>query len=145
MQKSSATISRRELLAGSITALAGLGLRASSRPPNVLFLIADNLGWRDLGCLGDKNLQTPALDGLAHEGVTFKSAFFSASSCSPSRASLISGQAPHSVNVLGLTHLYPWYQMPLSIPTLPRLFKSAGYRTAINGKWHVSPYVPVSH
>lgn len=116
---------------------------AAATPPNIILMIADNLGWKDLGCCGNTDVKTPFIDRMAKEGVLFSNAFVTAPSCSPSRASIISGQAPHSVNVMGLTHLYPQYQMPLNVPTLPRLLREAGYRTAINGKWHVTPYRPV--
>jgi len=118
---------------------------AGERPgPNIILLIADNLGWRDLGCYGDPSAISPNLDRIAEQGARFTNAFVTAPSCSPSRASIISGQSPHSVNVLGLTHLYPRYQMPTSTPTIPAMLRKARYTTAIDGKWHVSPFKPVS-
>jgi arylsulfatase A-like enzyme len=134
---------RREFMLGAAGAAAGLAAgraAAIADAPNVVLMIADNLGWRDLGCYGDTNVSSPNLDALAGQGVRFTNAFVTAPSCSPSRASIISGQSPHSVNVMGLTHLYPRYQMPTQVPTLPRLLRDAGYRTAIHGKWHVAPY-----
>lgn len=143
-------LSRRHFLLGLAGVAAGCLTAGTGRaapkttPPNVVLLVADNLGWRDLGCYGDANATTPHLDRLAEGGVRFTNAFVTAPSCSPSRASIISGQSPHSVNVLGLTHLYPKYQMPVKVPTLPRSLREAGHRTAIDGKWHVAPFKPIS-
>jgi arylsulfatase A-like enzyme len=134
---------RREFMLGAAGTVAGLAAgraAAMADAPNVVLMIADNLGWKDLGCYGDTNVSSPNIDAMAEEGARFTNAFVTAPSCSPSRASIISGQAPHSVNVMGLTHLYPRYQMPARVPTLPRLLRDAGYRTAIHGKWHVAPY-----
>ncbi len=145
MAEKKSGIDRRSFVksAGALAAIAHLGATGpSSRPPNVVLMIADNLGWKDLSCYGDQNLETPSIDRLAREGARFTNAFVSAPSCSPSRATIMSGQTPHSVNVLGLTHLYPHYQMPVHTPTLPGTLRSSGYFTGINGKWHVSPYIP---
>ncbi|MFO8058264.1 MAG: sulfatase-like hydrolase/transferase [bacterium] len=148
-ERKTSSRSRRDFLKEGAGAAAGLSLlprvgRSRSERPNVVLMIADNLGWRDLGCYGEENVSTPCLDRMASEGVKFSNAFVTAPSCSPSRATFISGQSPHSVNVLGLTHLYPQYQMPLSVDTMVECLKREGYNTGINGKWHVSPYVPVS-
>jgi arylsulfatase A-like enzyme len=106
----------------------------------VLLLIADNLGWRDLGCYGSKDAISPNTDELAKGGVRFTNAFVTASSCSPSRTTIITGQAPHSTGTLGLTHIYPEYQLPSKTPTMPEALRRAGYHTAIDGKWHVAPF-----
>lgn len=133
---------RRDFIKGSaaLAAAPALGRAASASRPNIILMIADNLGWRDLGCYGDPYVKSPNIDEMAEQGVRFENAFVTAPSCSPSRASIISGQAPHSVHVLGLTHLYPNYQMSPDVPTLPRSLRDAGFCTAINGKWHVAPY-----
>ena len=137
---------RREFIRSSCAAAGSMALgingsaRAASDGPNIILMVADNLGWRDLNCYGDPNAKTPNIDRLASEGVRFTNAFVAAPSCSPSRASIITGQAPHSVNVLGLTHLYPRYQLSPSVPTLPAQLAQNGYNTAIEGKWHVAPY-----
>jgi arylsulfatase A-like enzyme len=64
--------------------------------PNVILITADDLGWLDLSCYGNPNLRTPHIDRLAEEGVRFTGAFVAASSCSPSRASIVTGQYPCS-------------------------------------------------
>lgn len=139
---------------GFITGMAGAAVSAglaprlsfgseSNRPPNVILFIADNLGWRDLGCCGDPNAISPNLDRMAGNGVRFTNAFVTASSCSPSRSSIASGQSPHSVGTLGLTHLNPKFQMPTDTPTIADVMKRRGHTTAIDGKWHIAPFKPV--
>ncbi len=141
-----AGIGRRHFLKSSAATAAALlsgnfGMATPKRRlPNIILIVADNLGWRDLGCYGNPYIKSHNLDKLASEGVRFTNAFVTAPSCSPSRASIISGQSPHSVGVLGLSHLYPRFQMPPDVPTLPGILRDAGYRTAIDGKWHVAPY-----
>jgi len=112
--------------------------------PNLLFLTADNLGWRDLSCYGNPNIETSHIDRLAREGVLFERAFVVSSSCAPSRASFITGQYPHTHGVTGLTHLEPRKSLSPFHPTLPDLLSERGLHTAIEGKWHVSPYLPTS-
>ena len=140
---------RRRFIQGSLLAAAGASFpkrslkgKASSDRPNVILITGDDLGWRELGCCGNPDIRTPNLDELAGQGVRFTNAFVTAPSCSASRASIITGQAPHSVGVHGLTHVHRQYQMSATIPTLPRALRDSGYRTAIQGKWHVAAFKP---
>lgn len=112
--------------------------------PNILFITADDLGWRDLSCYGNRNIKTPNLDRLAREGARFTRAFVVSSSCAPSRASFITGQYPHTHGVTGLTHIYKTRALSPCHLTLPDLLSEAGYNTALQGKWHPSPYMPTS-
>lgn len=111
---------------------------------NVLFITADDLGWRDLSCYGNTNVQTPNLDQLANQGIRFDRAFGVSSSCSSSRASFITGQYISTHGVDGLTHRHLRKQLPSSRPTMPKYFRNAGYHTAIQGKWHVAPLWPTT-
>lgn len=113
-----------------------------TRGPNVLLVTADDLGWRDLSSYGNPDVATPNIDRLAAEGVRFRHAFVAASSCSPSRAALITGQYPHTNGVTALTHAHPSRMLPPWRNTLVDALADAGYRTALAGKWHVSPYLP---
>lgn len=114
-----------------------------SRPANVIVLTADDLGWKDLGCYGNGDIETPHMDSLAREGALFENAFVAAPSCSPSRAALITGQYPHTNGVTGLTHRYPKKSLKKSSITIAGELKDAGYATAIDGKWHPAVFSPV--
>jgi len=115
---------------------------ATPDAPNIVLLVADDLGWRDLGCYGDWQISTPNIDGLAAEGVRFTNAFVAAPSCSPSRASIITGQHPHTSGVTGLTHRHKRLMLSPFKTTLAEVLDGSGYHTAIEGKWHVAPYLP---
>jgi N-sulfoglucosamine sulfohydrolase len=145
MAANRARFGRRQFLAGSaaLAASAPFIAGAAGRSPNVIVITADDLGWQELGVMGNPDVKTPNLDRLAGEGALFTHNFVCAASCSPSRASIMTGQAPHSVGVLGLTHQHPQYQMSARVPTLARSLLHAGYATAIFNKWHVAPYKPV--
>jgi len=110
-------------------------LRADERP-NVLLITADDLGCQ-LSCYGEKRFETPRLDALAKQGARFEHFYVAQSSCSPSRAALLTGRWPHQNGQIGLSHL--GFKMHPGQKTLPALLKSAGYRTGIIGKLHVEP------
>jgi N-sulfoglucosamine sulfohydrolase len=110
--------------------------------PNVVLITADDLGWLDLSVYGNPNLRTPHLDRLAEEGVRFTRAFVSASSCSSSRASIMTGQYPHTNGVTALAHRHPGATLSPFHDTLADLLSAAGYETGLAGKWHVAPYLP---
>lgn len=148
-------IQRREFLGraaklltlGTTLSLSGCAARSYSRNitmPNILFITADNLGWHDLSCYGNQNIQTPNIDRIAQEGVRFENAFCVSSSCAPSRASLLTGQYPHTHGVTGLPHIHYFRALSPFHFTLPKLLSKAGYATGIEGKWHVSPFLPTS-
>jgi N-sulfoglucosamine sulfohydrolase len=143
-------ISRRGFLRSALVSAAaplGCGERryaTDAALPNVLFLTADDLGWKDVGCYGSRDVRTPHIDRLAREGVRFTRAFGATSSCSSARATFITGQFPHTHGVTGLAHRHPLHQLRPFRDTLPSLLRDAGYHTAIEGKWHVAPYLPTS-
>jgi len=111
-------------------------------PPNIIFIVADDLGWKDLGIYGNKDINTPNIDALATSGMRFNNAFVAAPSCASSRAALITGQYPHTNKVTGLTHRYPSKSLKPFYTTLPSVLRGHGYNTAIDGKWHIAPYYP---
>ncbi len=129
-----------------VFSLLGCANQFTSEPsmPNLILITADDLGWKDLSCYGNSDISTPNIDRLANEGVKFTHAFVAASSCAPSRASLITGQYPHTNGVTGLTHIYKSKSLSPFHQTLPKLLKDSGYNTALQGKWHVSPFLPTS-
>ena len=121
--------------------LAGLvsGLMLTSAPrvegvgrPNVILIIADDMGREDCGAYGHPAIRTPNLDKLAREGMRFDRAFVTASSCSPSRSSLITGRYPHRTGAEELHQPLPRGQV-----TFVEKLKAAGYWTAAAGKWHL--------
>ena len=119
-----------------------------SRPPSIILFTADDLGWRDLGSYGDPNLGTqptgtPGLDRLADEGMRFTHAFVTAPSCASSRATLVTGQHPHTHGVIGLTNRRPeQFSLPADTETLASILEDAGYATGVQGKWHISLDAP---
>lgn len=107
--------------------------------PNIVLILADDMGWSDLGCYGSE-IPTPSIDSLAAQGM-LATRCYTASRCSPSRASIMTGCEPHKVDVglLDDDSGVPGYRGRLNpaIPTLPELLKKEGYRTYLSGKWHL--------
>jgi arylsulfatase A-like enzyme len=137
-------LDRREFLALSASASATGFAAQPQRRPNILVILADDLGYSDLGCFGGE-IRTPNLDALAMDGVRL-SQFYTTARCCPSRASLLSGQYSHKV---GVGHLvtdlgHPGYRGKLSenAATLGEVLKLSGYRTFMSGKWHVGTKDP---
>lgn len=135
---------RRELLAcaaaSAVTTLSGTASVAGRSParPNVLFILADDLGAFDLSCYGRDDLSTPNIDRLATEGIRFSSAYANSSTCTPSRVALISGRYQNRVEVgtgLGGGYTSNRIGYPSDLPSIARLFQDNGYRTALVGKW----------
>ncbi len=123
-------------LAGALTAPSRAAGEETSQRPNILLIVSDDLG-PHLGCYGDANAPTPHLDALAAGGCRFTQAYVTQASCSPSRSSMFTGLYPHQNGQIGLAHR--GYSMCPGLPTLPALFKGAGYRTGVIGKVHVAP------
>ncbi|MFT4205110.1 MAG: arylsulfatase [Chitinophagaceae bacterium] len=113
----------------------GIGL--AQQKPNVLILYTDDLGYGDLSCYGAQHIETPQIDWLAQNGLRFTNAHTTASTCTPSRFSLLSGRyawRKKGTNILpGDANL----TIPTDIMTLPKVFKYAGYNTGVVGKWHL--------
>lgn len=127
--------------------------------PNVVFVLIDDMGWRDLGCFGSDFYETPNIDALADEGMRFTSAYASCHVSSPSRASILTGMYPAS---LGLTDWLPGRReydfqrysttrvtqdLPHEAETIAETLRSNGYSTALIGKWHLGETgsVPQEH
>lgn len=114
--------------------------------PNVILIVSDDAGFSDIGAFGGE-IETPNIDRLASEGLRF-SQFYSNARCSPTRASLLTGQYPHSVGVGGLANAalrtdlpgYLGYLNPEGNQTLAEILKANGYQTIIAGKWHLGGY-----
>lgn len=104
--------------------------------PNVIFILADDIGYTDLGCYGATRIKTPAVDQLASEGVRFTYAYAPASTSSPSRYALLTGEYAWRKNVGILPADAPLSIEPAKM-TLPGFLKKHGYRTGLVGKWHL--------
>jgi len=115
--------------------------------PNIIFILLDDLGWKDLGCYGSSFYETPNLDRLASEGIMFTDAYAAAPVCSPTRASILSGKYPATVGVTqyigghaeGKLCDVPYlHELPIGEISLARALKEhGGYRTWHVGKWHL--------
>jgi len=105
---------------------------------NVLFVTADDLGLQ-LGCYGERLIETPNMDKLAARGVQFQTAYVAQASCSPSRSAMFTGLHTHSTGQYGLTNSGFSLHPELRSRTIPNLLKTQGYRTGIIGKLHVAP------
>src|SRR6056297_468537 len=107
--------------------------------PNFVLIIADDISYNDLGCYGSEDARTPRLDELAREGLRMTNAFLTASSCSPSRASIITSRYPHNNGDAAELHRkISWH-----LPSVTGVLHDAGYYTALSGKnhmsWHPAP------
>jgi len=103
---------------------------SSNNQPNILFILADNWRWPTAGALGDPMARTPAFDRIAHEGVVFTHTFNSSPSCSPSRASMLTGRYPHELG----ERANLWSAFPKDTPVVMQLLREAGYDIGYNGK-----------
>jgi arylsulfatase A-like enzyme len=140
----SSGITRRTALAGAIGTAAALAAApafaqpATRRQPNVLFIMADDLGYADLSCYGRRDYQTPVLDRLASEGMMFTHAYANSAVCTATRVGLITGRYQYRLPIglqepLGVQDV----GLPPEHPTVASLMRAAGYRTTLVGKWHL--------
>jgi arylsulfatase A len=111
-----------------------------AREPNIIFVLADDLGWAELGCYGNAFNETPNLDKVAQEGVLFNQAYAAAPVCSPYRAAFLTGQHPARLNILDYLRPNSANALPAGELALPEILRSNGYRTGMVGKWHLTGY-----
>ena len=141
----------------AVVAWTGIAVGASAAPPNIVFLLADDLGWRDLGCYGSRFYETPNIDALAASGARFTQAYAACPVCSPTRASILTGKYPQRIQVTdyispsGSNQPEKWNRntqmlpapysdrMPLGEVTLAEALREGGYSTFFAGKWHLGP------
>ncbi|MEM9367636.1 MAG: sulfatase-like hydrolase/transferase [Planctomycetota bacterium] len=130
----------------------GLPAATANTRPNIVFILADDLGYGDLGCYGRKDIQTPKLDAMAASGVRFTAHYANGPECSPTRAAFLTGRYQQWVGglecAIGTGNVGRYDDairlretndlgLPVTVPTLPRVLKDAGYETALFGKWHL--------
>jgi arylsulfatase A-like enzyme len=141
-------VSRRQILRaaalGPLALAAGAGRlfgQTAARLPNIVFIMADDLGYADIACYGRPDIRTPNIDRLAARGVRFMQAYANSAVCSATRTALITGRYQYRLPV-GLEEPIAATDprgigLPAEIPTLPSLLKKAGYSTMLVGKWHL--------
>jgi len=133
-------------IATLLTLVAALCVPAGAKPPNFIIILADDLGYGDLGSYRTgSDSRTPHLDRLAAEGVRFTAMRSNCTVCSPSRAALLTGRFPDRVGVPGVIRTAPansWGYLAPEIPTLGDLLRPAGYHTSVIGKWHLGLEAP---
>lgn len=145
-----------------VLAVFAVGLRAADeaqpRPPNVIVILVDDMGWKDLSCQGSSFYETPNIDRLAASGMRFTSGYSACTVCSPSRAAMMTGQYPARLHITDwisghqrpfATLLPPdWTKhLPLETVTVAERLKTAGYATGSIGKWHLGgpEFAPEHH
>ena len=160
------TLTRNLLL---LLALLPLGVRAEEPRPNIVFILADDLGGHDIGCYGSTFHKTPHLDALAKRGMKFTNAYSASPLCSPTRASILTGLSPARIGITAPNCHLPEIMLEKRLAkgnpktkvltadsitrlktdylTLPEVLRDAGWRTAHFGKWHLGaePYSPLQH
>lgn len=139
-------------LVACLGSFAAPQLAAQDSPPNIVLLIADDLGYGELGCQGNPQIPTPHIDSLAESGMRCTQAYVTAPNCSPSRAGLLTGRTPtrfgYEFNPIGARNDDLRTGLPTSEVTLAEHLHAAGYTTGLIGKWHLggaSDYHPQRH
>ncbi|MSU47679.1 MAG: sulfatase [Opitutus sp.] len=137
-----------------LCAVAATAAAAETRPPNIVFFLADDLGQRDLGVYGSTFYETPHLDRMAKEGARFTDAYAACPVCSPTRASILTGRYPPRTSItdyIGAAQPDKWNRNTVLRPaayqdrlahaetTLAEMLREAGYATFFAGKWHLGP------
>lgn len=123
---------RRELIARTAAVLGLAGCGRGKSQPNIVLIMADDLGYRHLGCYGQKKIRTPHLDRMAAEGIRFTDAYAGCTVCAPSRSALMTGQHTGHTPVRGNDGGLP---LPAGSFTMAEMLRGAGYATGIFGKW----------
>ena len=129
------------LCAFLVNGASGSAAEQKKRQPNIVLLIADDLGYGELGCQGNKQIPTPHIDSIAASGVRFTAGYVTAAYCSSSRAGLLTGRYQtrfgYEFNPIGAHNEDPQAGLPASQVTLSSHLHDAGYTTGLIGKWHL--------
>lgn len=111
-----------------------------NKAPNIVFFLADDLGWGDLGCFGNKLIKTPNLDAFAKQGARFTQCYSASAVCSPSRSAILTGRTPYRNGVFTWIPENREIHLRKSEIALPLLLKQVGYNTCHVGKWHLNSH-----
>jgi arylsulfatase len=132
--------SRRYVIAALAILTTGIAVASADEPPrpNIVVVLADDLGYGDLGCFGHPRIKTPRLDEFAAAGLKLTSCYASAPNCSPSRTGLMTGRTPFRVGVYNWIPMFSPVHVPRSEVTIATLLRNSGYDTAHVGKWHLN-------
>jgi arylsulfatase A-like enzyme len=132
-----AKMSRRALFSTA----AAVAMAKTARRPNIVLLLADDLGYGELGCQGNSEIPTPNIDSIARGGIRYTNGYVTAPFCTPSRAGLLTGRYQtrfgHEMNVVGKLNLDPTVGLPLTETTFVERLQKSGYATGLVGKWHL--------
>ena len=138
-------------LAALLTA-ATTGFPSAAQQPNIIILLADDLGYGELGCQGNQEIPTPHIDSIAQCGVRFTDGYVAGPNCSPSRAGLLTGRIPtrfgYEFNPIGAVNERPGIGLPAAEVTMAEALQNAGYTTGLIGKWHLggtADFHPMRH
>ncbi len=129
-----------------VTAIAFCTVQAAETRPNIIVILADDLGYGDLGCYGSSTIATPRLDRMAREGARFTNAYCAAPFCSPARAGLLTGRLPARCGLPYVMFPAEHHGLPSAEITIAEALKQQGYATACVGKWHLgwdAPFRPL--
>jgi len=113
--------------------------------PNVVLILVDDMGYGDFSAFNGGLSSTPALDGLLRESVCFAQQYTASPVCNPSRACLMTGRYPHRTGSVDTLEWRGFERLALRETTLADMFKAAGYRTGLVGKWHLGAFDPRYH
>jgi arylsulfatase A-like enzyme len=125
----------------ALTTASAVEKPATAAKPNILYILADDMGYADPGFMGGRDIKTPNLDRLAQSGAVLKS-FYVQPVCSPTRASLMTGRYVAHTGVYTIVRPNAAWGLPLAERTLAQALREAGYTTAITGKWHLGEFQP---
>jgi len=147
------SITRRDLIRGAATGMISLAMRAdtlggqpSTKPHNIIFILADDLGYADVSCYGRPDMNTPNIDRIATRGIRFLQGYANSAVCSATRTALITGRYQYRLRI-GLEEPLAGnvtVGLPPEHPTLPSLLKKAGYSSTLVGKWHLGVVRPTA-
>lgn len=140
-----------------LTMFAAAEAAPAKTSPNIVFILIDDMGWKDIGANGSNYYKTPHIDQLAKEGMRFTNGYAACAVCSPSRAAIMTGQAPARLHITDWISgeevpatsrftLPDWTkELSPKLPTLPAILKKHGYTTATIGKWHLGKDAPAAY